>query len=73
MSAWVYGLKVAKGEYISFVDSDDWIDSDMIEVLVQRASEDQSDIIVCHYVREFADGGVEKEKYYYNREPTIQK
>ena len=62
MSAWVYGLKVAKGEYISFVDSDDWIDSDMIEVLVQRASEDQSDIIVCHYVREFADGGVEKEK-----------
>lgn len=44
------GLNVATGEYIGFVDSDDYIDLDMYNLLMQRLLEDQSDMIVCDYI-----------------------
>ena len=42
-----YGIKAAKGEYIGFVDSDDWCELDMYEKLYQRAAETDSDITMC--------------------------
>ena len=39
------GLKVATGEYILFVDSDDWIDSNMVEELVKIAEREQVDFV----------------------------
>ena len=41
------GLDVASGEYIAFVDSDDWIAPDMYERLYQRLTEDHSDMAAC--------------------------
>lgn len=41
------GLKYAKGEYISFVDSDDFIDKDMLEKMYNLAKKDNSDIVIC--------------------------
>ena len=41
------GLSEAKGEYIGFVDSDDWIEPDMYEVLLRRLEETGADIGVC--------------------------
>ena len=38
------GIVVATGELMAFVDSDDWIASDMYEHLYQRLTEDDSDI-----------------------------
>ena len=35
MSAWIAGVKNSKGEYLVFVDSDDWIEPNMIEELVK--------------------------------------
>ena len=32
------GIKIAKGEYIGFVDSDDWIDLDMFKRLLEEAN-----------------------------------
>ena len=52
MSAWKYGLIHASGSYIGFVDSDDWIDSDMYEVLCNAATEDDADIVISGYVTE---------------------
>lgn len=43
------GLEKAKGKYILFVDSDDYIDNIMLEKLVSKAEEKQSDITVCNY------------------------
>ena len=42
-----YGMSIACGEYIGFVDSDDWCELDMFEKLYQRAIETNSDITMC--------------------------
>lgn len=41
------GIKLAKGEYIGFVDSDDWIDSKMYEVLLKNMETAGADISCC--------------------------
>jgi glycosyltransferase involved in cell wall biosynthesis len=50
------GLDIAKGEFISFIDSDDWIEKDMLEKMYNKANEDNSDIVICdmvdHYLNE---------------------
>ena len=49
-----YGLKLAQGEFISFIDSDDYIEAEMIEQLHCALSENQADMAVCNlrYVEE---------------------
>ena len=41
------GVRVAKGEYVTFVDSDDWIDREMFEQMVEKCLETGADIAVC--------------------------
>ncbi len=43
------GLDIAKGEYIGFVDSDDYIDSTMYEKLLKKAKESDADLTMCRY------------------------
>lgn len=43
------GLKVAKGDYIAFVDSDDFIEPDMIEYMVNTIKKYNADIIQCSF------------------------
>lgn len=42
------GLKVAQGEYIAFIDSDDWISPDMYEKLLRVMKEERADICACN-------------------------
>ena len=39
------GLKYARGEYISFVDSDDYVDKDMCERMYNKGIQTQSDVV----------------------------
>lgn len=41
------GLEVASGEYIGFVDADDWIELDMFEKLYNKAKAADADITMC--------------------------
>ena len=51
------GLSIAKGEYISFVDSDDWIDGGLLESFIEfMDNEPEVDICVGGAVREYPDG-----------------
>lgn len=45
-------LKMASGEYIGFVDCDDWIDFDMYETMIQKAAEYDLDIVATSWYRE---------------------
>lgn len=46
------GMKIAKGQYIGFVDSDDWVDLDFYEKLYNTAIAKDADIAVADFVRE---------------------
>lgn len=48
------GLDNATGDWIGFVDSDDWIEPDMYEVLLERAEETRADVLECGMFIEFA-------------------
>jgi len=41
------GLKHVNGEYIGFVDSDDWIELDMYEKLYEKAEANDCDMVIC--------------------------
>ena len=43
------GLKHARGRYIGFIDSDDWIAPDMYEKLLKKAKETGADMVACNY------------------------
>ncbi|MEE3427352.1 MAG: glycosyltransferase [Ruminococcus sp.] len=49
------GMKVAKGEYISFIDSDDYISLDFFETLLSVTEKEESDIAECGVVKFYED------------------
>ncbi len=44
------GIKNATGEYLGFVDSDDWIDSNMYSNLIEACQTNNTDIALCSIV-----------------------
>ena len=46
-SARNFGLQQATGEYIAYVDSDDWIESNMLLEMYEKASSENLDIVIC--------------------------
>lgn len=49
------GINEAKGDYIAFVDSDDWVESSFIETLVCNLEDNNSQISVVGVIKEFSD------------------
>ncbi len=56
------GLDEAKGEWIGFVDSDDWIEPDMYKCLLRRAEETGADIVECGVYKEYPGLVLEKRR-----------
>ena len=44
------GLDICKGDYISFVDSDDWISNTFIELLLNAATENNAEIAISSHI-----------------------
>lgn len=57
------GLKEAKSDYIVFVDSDDWINIHMVEMLYEEMKKNNADIVQCRYknvIDENINEGIDK-------------
>lgn len=48
-------LDIATGDYIAFVDSDDWIEPDMYEVMLQALLDTGKDVAMCNVSRDTFD------------------
>lgn len=57
------GLKIASGEYIGFVDSDDYVSDKMFQRLYERIIEDNSDICICAHFTEDINGNIKKHNF----------
>jgi len=51
-------LNVARGEYTIHVDSDDWVESDMLEGLCSVADEKQADMVIFDWIRTTEEGDI---------------
>ncbi|MBQ9687383.1 MAG: glycosyltransferase [Oscillospiraceae bacterium] len=51
-----FALEIARGRFVGFVDSDDWITPDMYEKLCTKAEETEADVVVCDFLEHYADG-----------------
>ena len=72
------GIKAATGEFISFVDSDDWVDTDYYEFLYNAITKNNSEIAVSSSIREKASGHYtyclkyDEEKTYTDKDEIIK-
>ena len=53
------GLELAKGDYVGFVDSDDWVLPEMYLKLYRKAEEEDADVVVCDIRKIYADRSTE--------------
>lgn len=67
VSAWKRGVSESTGEYLNFIDSDDWVDLTMIEEMAEYLTGNRREMIVSDYIIERDDGSSE---YVYQKLPS---
>ena len=50
-----YGMPYATGEYIAFLDSDDYVESTMYEDMYEMAQKENADMVECDFIWEYPD------------------
>lgn len=63
VSARQYGFPRAQGEYVTFVDSDDWIDPSMYQAMCGAAKETGADIVCCNYTAVTPEKKIERRDF----------
>lgn len=51
-----YGIDHASGDYLAFIDSDDYVDIDMFASMLELADREDADIVACDMLYEYEDG-----------------
>lgn len=51
-----YGLSRCNGEYVIFLDSDDYVDKEMYKDMLEKAEEENADIVICDVIMNYEDG-----------------
>lgn len=58
------GLKKSKGEYVAFIDADDWIELDTLKKVYENAKENDSDLVLFNAIEHLPDKNYRKRIYY---------
>jgi glycosyltransferase involved in cell wall biosynthesis len=67
------GLSAAKGEYVQFADSDDYLEPTMIEKLYRRAIQESADMVYCDYIEHNNNGQILRKLEYADRLDRIRR
>lgn len=67
-----FGLQQAKGIYIQFVDSDDWIAENMLQIMFEEAERKKYDIVNCSFTEIFQCTNVTHRFSYRNKNEFLQ-
>ena len=62
------GLEIAKGQYVGFIDSDDYVSKDMFEKLYETLKENNADTCFGRYYDVDSNGNAREAKEYYKRD-----
>ena len=69
-----FGMKFAKGEYIAFLDSDDYVEKNMYEEMVKIAKKDKSDMVECDFIWEYPNRKkYDKRRRYKNKKDIMKR
>jgi len=51
-----YGIEHAGGAFLIFVDSDDWIEANMVSTMLEAMRKENADMVICGYFKDYPDG-----------------
>ncbi len=54
-----YGLERAKGEFVVFIDSDDYVDKDYLKVLYNGCKDNNADMAYCRFKHHYPRAGID--------------
>lgn len=63
------GMNNANGDYIMFIDSDDWIEIDTCEKAINASEKYNADVVFWSYIKEFSDS--QKDNYLFDKTEII--
>lgn len=66
-----FGMPYATGEYIAFLDSDDYIETNAYQEMYDKAKEDDADYVECDFIWEYPDKVKEDKKYSYSNKKEM--
>ena len=56
-------IDIATGDFITFVDGDDWVDENMCELCIEEIKKENADLVIFSYVREFENKSIPKSQF----------
>ena len=69
-----FAIPYAKGEYIAFLDSDDYVENNMYKDMYELAKKENSDMVECDFYWEYPNKTkVDIGEYYYNKKEMLEK